>query len=225
MIGSGREKGGTSANGKQSWRELAGAGCGRINSPQARKRRQQKWLKLLGALVFLVAIISGLAWAVIAVKNSEEKIQITPTSKPIERILFTTDGVLPDAWLSSVVDLRPGMSMMEADIFALKKGIESEGQVASASVERVFPSDLRIQVKERNPVLRLVSVGADGRKIQSIVARDGTIYQGIGYPSATLQNLPYLQPYQKADGHFLPMVGVARVGDSTNISGRPKGRH
>lgn len=213
MIGTGKEKGGTSAKGKQSWRELAGPSRKRINSPQARKRRQEKWLKLAGGFALLVALIGGIVWAVITVKNREEQIQITPASKPIERIIFDTNGVLPDAWVSSVIDLRPGMSMMEADIHALKKQLEGEGQVKSASVERVFPSDLRILVTEHNPVMRLVLEGKDGRRLQRIVASDGTVYDGIGYPKATLRNLPFVQPHRRADGGFFPMSGIERVSE------------
>jgi cell division septal protein FtsQ len=213
MISRGKEKGGTSAKGKQSWRELAGPSRGRINSPQAHRRRQVKWLKLAGCLGLLVAIICGSIWALVLFKNREENMNLMPSSTPIKHLVFMTDGVLPNAWLSSVVDLRPGLSIMEADIYALKRGIEAEGQVESASVERVFPGALHIRVKERNPVLRLVTAEKGGVRRRHIVARDGTVYQGIGYSQATLQNLPYIQPYQKADQSYFPMKGIERVAD------------
>jgi cell division septal protein FtsQ len=213
MIGNGTEKGGTSANGEQSWRELAGPRRSRVNSPQARKRRQARWFKFLGMLALAAVVVGAIVWAGWALKNKEEQIQITPPSKPIERILFDTDGVLPDAWLSATVDLRAGMSMMEADIHALKKALESDAQVKAASVERVFPSDLRIVVSERQPALRLAVAGADGRRRQRIVARDGMVYDGIGYPKATLKNLPFVQPYQHVDGSFFPLRGIERVAD------------
>jgi len=50
MIGRGTSKGSSSADGSQSWRELAGSPRKRVNSPQARKRRQVKLLKLLTAV-------------------------------------------------------------------------------------------------------------------------------------------------------------------------------
>lgn len=213
MIGLGKDKGSTAASGEQSWRELAGPRRKRINSPQARKRRQQKWLKLFVVLLFIIGIVCLITWAVYELKNREEAIQISTPSKPIERILFDTDGVLPDQWLGSVIKLHAGMSLMEADIHRLKADLEAQGQVKSASVARVFPSDLKISIEERSPSLRLAVAGPNGTQILKLVARDGTVYNGVGYPKAMLQNMPYLQPYRSSEGKYLPMLGIERVAD------------
>lgn len=213
MIGDGKEKGGTSANGEQSWRELAGPRRSRVNSPQARKRRHKRWFKLFSMLALTALVVGGIARAGWLLNQRDEALQITPPSRPIERILFDTDGVLPDAWLSRTIDLRPGMSMMQVDIRHLKQALEAEAQVKSASVERVFPSDLRIVITEHQPVMRLAIATADGQRRQRIVARDGTVYDGVGYPRASLKNLPYVQPYQHPDGSFFPLRGIERVAE------------
>jgi len=213
MIGSGKQKGGTSAAGKQSWRELAGPRRSRVNSPQARKRRQSRWFKFFAGFVLLLMVIGGLARVGWTFKNRQQAIPMAPSSKPIERIIFDTDGVLSDNWLSQTIKLRPGMSMMEADIHALKKTVEADVQVKSASVERVFPSDLRIRVKERVPALRIAIAGSDGKRYLRLVARDGVVYDGIGYSKTRLKNLPFVQPYQHADGSFFPMRGIESVAE------------
>lgn len=100
---------------------------------------------------------------------------------------------------------------MEVDIHAMKQSLEAEGQVVSASVERVFPSTLKISIREREPVLRLAVEGPDGRPVERIVARDGMIYKGVGYPKSTLRSLPFLQPYQHSDGSIRPLRGIDRV--------------
>lgn len=220
MIGSGRQKGGTSAGGEQSWRELAGPRRSRVNSPQAKKRRRTRWVKFFFGLMVLCMVVSALTWVALALKQREKNIPITPSSKPIERIIFDTDGVLPDIWLSKTIRLRAGMSMMEADIHELKAHLEADAQVKSASVERVFPSDLRIRVEERLPALRLAIAGPDGQPRLRLVARDGAVYDGLGYPKATLKNLPYVQPYQHADGSFMPMRGIESVADLLDLARR-----
>src|SRR5690606_11036427 len=131
-----------SANGEQSWRELAGPRRRRINSRQARRRRLERLFKVALLFLALAAIAGAIIWGVTEYKSREEALPIKPPSKPIERILFQTNGVLPNKWLGTVVAIRPGMTMMEADIHQLKQAVEASGQVASASVERVFPSDL-----------------------------------------------------------------------------------
>jgi len=218
MIGSGKQKGGTSAGGEQSWRDLAGPRRSRVNSPPARRRRRIRLIKFFVGLLLILAVGGGLTWCVLAFQQREQKIPITPSSKPIERILFDTDGVLPDIWLSKTIKLRPGMSMMEADIYELKQALESDAQVKSASVERVFPSDLRIRVEERLPALRLAVAGPDGKPRLRLVARDGAVYDGLGYPKATLRNLPYVQPYQHADGSYTPMRGIESVADLLELA-------
>lgn len=211
MIGRGKEKSSSAPDGAQSWRELAGPSKRRINSPQARKRRKEKLLKLFGLLCAVLAVVSLITFGVVKFSQRESEISITPPSKPIEQILFDTNGKLPDAWLSKVVKIKPGMTLMEADIHGLKAQLESQGQVESASVERVFPNALRIQLKERVPALRLAVAMEDGRARARIVAKDGTVYDGVGYSKATLANLPYVQPYIHADGSVEPMRGIEHV--------------
>lgn len=213
MIGGGKNKGGTSASGSQSWRELAGSRKTRVNSPQARKRRRQKILKITGAILFVVAVLGGLIYGIVTLMHREEAIQMSPPSKPIERILFDTDGVLPNKWLRTVIQVHPGMTMMEADIHALKAQFEAQGQVKSAAVARVFPSDLKILIEERNPSMRLAVAGEDGMQELKLVARDGTVYKGLGYPKAMLQHLPFVQPYRNPEGKYFPMRGIERVAE------------
>ncbi|MFO8026232.1 MAG: FtsQ-type POTRA domain-containing protein [Opitutales bacterium] len=213
MIGRGRGKGGSAATGSQSWRELAGAPKKRINSPQAKKRRRTKLLKLSAAVLLLAVLIALVFWLSSVIKNREEPIQLSTPSREIQQIIFETDGVLPDRWLSSVIRLSKGTTMMEVDIHGMKQSLEDEPQVRSASVERVFPASLKISVKERQPVLRIAVAGPDGEPVQRIVARDGTIYEGTGYPGAALARMPFLQPYRHGDGRIRPLRGIGRVAD------------
>ena len=101
--------------------------------------------------------------------------------------------------------------MLEADLGRLASRLEAEKQVKSATVERVFPSSLRVRVRERVPVLRLVTEARDGRRSVRLVARDGTLYAGVGYPEGMRRRLPYLRPYRRPDGGVLPLAGVETV--------------
>lgn len=223
MIGDGKHKGSTSAGGEQSWRSLGGSGqSNRVKSPQARKRRLVHLLKLFGAFFLCLALIGSVAWAVIAFKNRLEPIQIGTPSKPVEKIIFDTDGVLPDAWLSTVIELRRDTTMMDIDIHLMKQQLKAHGQVKFASVEREFPNALKISVKEREPVMRMRVMGAGGQAELRIVARDGAIYKGVGYPKATLRKLPYVVPYQYPTGKFKPMRGIEEVAQLLEVTRRAK---
>lgn len=212
MIGGGKNKGSTSASGSQSWRELAGTPKRkRVNSPQAKKRRQVKLLKLLAGLFILAGMIALGFWVRSVLKDRDEPIQISTPSREIEQIIFQTDGVLPDRWLGTVIQMGKGTTMMEVDIHGMKQSLEEEPQVVAASVERVFPHSLKISVKEHEPVLRIAVEGPEGKPVLRVVGRDGTIYQGIGYPKATLASLPFVEPYRHSDGRIRPLRGIDKV--------------
>ncbi|MGZ0656239.1 cell division protein FtsQ/DivIB [Coraliomargarita sp. W4R53] len=221
MIGDGKHKGSTSAGGQQSWRSLAGGQRStRIKSPQARKRRQTQLLKLFGAFFTCCLLIGLLVWAVIAFKNRKEPLQMTTPSKPVEKVIFDTNGVLPSSWLGTVIELRRDTTMMEIDIYAMKQQLEAHGQVKSASVERQFPNALKIEIKEQEPVMRMRVMGANEQPELRIVSRDGIIYKGVGYPQATLRKLPYIIPYRHPKGGFKPLLGIDKVADLLEVTRR-----
>lgn len=219
MLGRGQHKGSTSAGGEQSWHSLAGGSRkSRVQSREARRRKHLRFFKLLGVLVALVIIAGGSYWGVRVFQASDNPMQVKTPSRPIERLLFDTNGVLPDSWLGTVIELRRGLTLMEIDIHSMKERLESHGQVASASVERVFPDALRIRIREREPVLRMRVASSSGQSGLRIVARDGTIYEGVGYAAATLRQMPFVVPYQHADGTIRPMRGIDRVAELMEVA-------
>ena len=214
MIGGSKNKGSTSAGENQTWRGLdGGSKRTRINSSQSRKRRQIQVFKLLGVFLVAVLFISAVVWAIIALNEREEPIQITTPSKPVEKILFDTNGVLPASWLGTLIELRRDTAMMEIDIHTIKQQLEAHGQVKSASIERQFPNALKIDIKEHEPVLRMRVMGANEQAEVRIISREGTIYKGIGYPRATLNKLPFVLPYQHPEGGISPMRGIGQVAE------------
>lgn len=220
MIGDRQHKGSSSAGNQQTWRELGGGDKRRtrIKSHQARKRRQLQIIKLSLAFLFCVLLVASVVWAVIAFKNREVSIQLSTPSKPVEKVIFDTDGVLPTSWLGSVIELRRDTTMMEIDIYGMKQQLEAHGQVKSASVERQFPNSLKIKIKEQEPVMRMRVMGANEQPELRIVSREGTIYRGVGYPQATLRKLPYLIPYRRPEGGVLPLVGIGAVADLLEVT-------
>ncbi|MFP4165554.1 MAG: cell division protein FtsQ/DivIB [Opitutales bacterium] len=216
MIRRGHEKGGLAARGEQSWRELAGPRKGRVQSRQARQRRRMKFLKLALGVCVLLGVTGGLLFGVRWWQESEP-VQREASTNPVERIHFSTDGVLPNSWLRTVIDLQPGMPLMEVDIHGMKRDMEEAGQVKWASVRRNFPAELRIRVRERTPVMRLATERNNGERRLRLVARDGTVYEGFGYPDATIRRLPFLIPYQHSDGSYLPLRGIETVAELLDL--------
>jgi cell division protein FtsQ len=78
------------------------------------------------------------------------------------------------------------------DIQAIKARLESDGQVAAATISRRFPSTLVVSLNERTPVARLVTRGEDGRAVVYLAAVDGFLYRGYGYDPGLIARIPFL---------------------------------
>ena len=207
-----------SAGGQQSWRVLQGRTSRSAPVENRAGRWQRRLLVAQRALIALVCVGVVLALILGGVyllrSGADRGLSIAAQSEPIRAILFDTDGVLDETWVSRTLELRSGMRLMEADVFALKQRLEAHGQVRSASVELVFPASIRIRLQERVPIMRIRTQGRnDPEPRQRLVARDGTIYDGDRYQTATLRALPHLIPYRYPDGSIAPLRGIERVAE------------
>lgn len=110
----------------------------------------------------------------------------------VEHITFTTDGVLDANWVCDEVGVNRGTTIASLDLFDIKKKLEDLGQVESAVVSRNLPGELAIRLKERVPLLRAVTLDADGKYHRVLIARDGIVYSGINYDASELRKLPYI---------------------------------
>ena len=90
--------------------------------------------------------------------------------------------------------------MMEVDIFELKKKLEAQPQILRAELERKFPNELRVQLFEQSPVLRLVIMDKRGRKQLKLVSKTGHIFTPIGYPIRELKKIAFCASLHKQSG-------------------------
>lgn len=218
MIRRGRIKAGTAANGAQSWRELEG-----IKKPP--RRTKWVWLRRLrnllkASLLFspVLALVAAGIWYWQESGKGRHASNTLPRAQPIEKILFKSNGVLPEQWLSQTLEIKSGTSLMDTDIHHLKYRLEQFGQVRSATVERIFPNALRISIEEHNPVLRMATQVNGGAVEQRLVSEEGTVYRGLGYKQSRLKKLPYVRPYLHDDGNYLPFSGISRVAELLKLA-------
>ena len=205
-----KHKASSNASGEQSWHNLTKSTSKAVVSPSFKLRRIRKALNI-GSIIFLIAVISGTIIFLVKYSAHTAQRSIASQTLPIERIEFNTNGVLTNQWLSSVVQLKMGTRLAEADISIIKAQLEAVGQVHFASVERVFPDALRIDIKEYKPIMRLVIEEPNKKRQLRIISSVGTIYQGIEYNNEELRKLPFLRPYFHQGGHYQPLQGIERV--------------
>jgi hypothetical protein len=173
----------------QSWRDLSGKKTGGNKRTRvARLRRLQGLFKTgLAALILLgaVAILLGVFtfW--------QFKPQMgTTTAEAALQIDFQTDGVLTRDWLRREIPGLKGKALRELDVAELKATLLAVGQVADARVALQLPATLKVQVKERNPMLRVRVRSDKGEPQLLLIGRDGFLYEGFGYPKEMLLRLP-----------------------------------
>lgn len=200
-----------SAISQQSWRQLEACGRSRIQSTKSNKRRFYNWSKRLFLCLILLVFTAGLYFLVTRQLIQPMSLEAQTPSAPIERIYYKTDGQLSNQWLQSFLALPPQTEMMEVDIFALKKKLEAYPQIIRAELERNFPNELRVQLSEQKPILRIVVMDRMGQKQVKVVSATGSIFTPMGYPARELKKLPFVRPYKTREGKHFPIRGMARI--------------
>ncbi|MDR2341282.1 MAG: FtsQ-type POTRA domain-containing protein [Puniceicoccales bacterium] len=107
----------------------------------------------------------------------------------IQNIEFSTNGCLDRTWILKVLQLQREMELNAVDVQACRNALMRASQVIDADVERVYPSTLRVRVRERIPIFKIRT--SDGRKFYLLDA-DGYVFEQIGTTKDKLIHIPYI---------------------------------
>lgn len=175
---------------KSSWRDIQQAN--RRLKPAKVSRRP--WLLFLFRGTLALLVLGGISSVVLGMVYIFNQLpQRAPAGLKVENeLVFKTNGVLREDWFRSRFGDLLQTEVREINVSDLKTRLEQEGQVASATVTVNLPSRLVILLAEREPILRVRVRSAGGPGQVLLVARDGTLYAGEGYPPDTLRRLPGL---------------------------------
>lgn len=209
---SAREKG--KGKPRSSWRDLQQKNRRAGSSRVSRRRRLAALLKGSLVILLLVAIAAGGAGLYYLYQRADKPVPEAATHPAME-LDFKTDGVLTRDWFRDSFGQYLRADVRQIDVALLKSLLEEVGQVAGATVTVNLPSRLVVRINERVPILRVRVRGPDGEPMRLLIARDGTLYPGFGYPEETLLRLPGvagLRVRQGADDRFLPVEGLEPVG-------------
>ena len=175
-----------------SWKKLVPKSSRRPASRAALHKRFSAAGKFFLLIVALAAFGYGFWWLDKLGRSSQGPLDITGPGVAISKVAFETDGVLSDRWFMNWFGPLRGRSLMDLDIDKIHGDLMTEDQISFARVTREFPDVLRIELKERQPLLVLRLGSKDGKVRDWLVSGDGTLYLGTGYPRSTLSHLPSL---------------------------------
>jgi cell division protein FtsQ len=172
-------------------------------------------LKIAGSVVFAAGVLWGIWETASALREGPQESQGVAVAAPVQNIEMVTDGVLDKAWLAHAMALPKKATLMDLDLGQLQGRLLASGQVASASVVRIFPATLRVRISERAPVARVLAQLGGSEPRAMLVARDGEVYEGAGYDLPLLDSLPWLDGVKLArrDGRIAPIEGMESVAE------------
>jgi len=175
-----------------------------------RRSRTRNFLFVAGAVFLSVVMIFGTYFLLF----ETDRLLGGGTTYPMKTLAFETDGTLSQEWIEERMALPEDTTLLQADIFRLREIIEAHPQVETCVIRKRFPDVLEVRLVERKPVLRVMVREAGGRR-EAFVARDGTIFPGIGLDRSSVRMMPFLTGVtlsEKAEG-FVPVAGFRTVAD------------
>jgi cell division protein FtsQ len=92
----------------------------------------------------------------------------------IQNVEIQTDGVISKDQLRRWSNVKAGANLFALDLANVKRSLEMESAVETASVEKVLPHTLRIRVTERDPIaqVNMACVDANGNLAVSVTQLD-----------------------------------------------------
>jgi len=205
--------------GDQSWHNLRDANVqsSRITTFASVYRRMRPFIKWAFFFLSFIAVFFFLKDFVFQGIASEKDTVSKNSGDYVKKVLFYTDGVLDEAWLSGVIQINRNMQLMDINIFEMKHSLERFDQVLEAEVIRVFPDALRVELKEEVPIFKLKMQTSEGVDFLRCVGKSGLVYEGVGYSETVINELPYLIPYRHSNQKYLPINGLEHVSPLINL--------
>jgi len=193
----------------QTWKNIKQEGKLRSTTQAARRRRLWRLAKLFQWGLLILILGGGLVYALWFSGKHIDEVAPLPERRGISRVDFGSDGVLKEDWFRERFVIE-GVLAEDFDVFELKAEIEGYGQVAKAAVSIELPDTLHVRVAERNPLLRARVRDEDGTIKVLLIAGDGTVFEGRGYPVQMLNRLPGLVGTQMrlVEGRYERVAGM-----------------
>ena len=195
-----------------SWRNIQQKNRHTKKTTKVARDRHLKFLLKVSVMVLMAAgTFAGMAYIYYMLQNGKD-VTVPMFAESVE-LDFDSDGVLTANWFREYYQETLRTDVREIDVSHLKEFLENRGQIEAATVAVSLPSTLRIELLEKEPILRVRIRDDQGNPLTLLVARDGTIYRGALYPPETLRNLPGvmgLRIKRNEDG-YAPISGLEDV--------------
>lgn len=194
----------------RSWRDIPQQLKPRAMSSGGRRRVMTAALRVVGVTGVGFALAWGLWVVADSLQENPRTMPVAAKNVPVRNFELTTDGVLDKSWLLHALALPKGASLMELDLQQLRARLLAHGQVNAATLMKNFPDTLGVHVTERSPIARVAARFGAGEPRTLLVARDGVVFDGVGFAPADVARLPWLDGVKlvRQGEAILPIAGM-----------------
>ncbi|HTZ20889.1 MAG TPA: FtsQ-type POTRA domain-containing protein [Opitutaceae bacterium] len=202
----------------RSWRDIPQEVKARSMSKSGRRRHALALAKMIGGTGLAGVLVWGAIELVTTIEQNPKEIARDTQSVPVKHLELVSDqGALDRAWLERTLALPKGVTLMELDLAKLQAKVLANSQVRTAVLTKSFPDKLTVAIVERTPIARLKAQLHPGELRDYLVARDGMLFDGLGYADELRDTLPWLdlgdaRLTRRGEG-FAPIEGMAVVAD------------
>lgn len=168
-------------------------------------------------------VLTGVCFGIYGLSSKIDLVQRSVLSgmgddPEIEEIRFQTDGVLTESFVKKHLNLYEGISLMNVDIFDIKRRLEEFEQIRSATIERsIAKAFINIRISERRPVFKMVVQGPGGSELR-LVDADGNSFKAHGFGRNALHRLPTIGgvALRSEGGTYLPIQEIGTLNHLQN---------
>ena len=200
------------AEASSSWRDIQ---QGNRRKKTTTKVARQRRLVILFRAALGILLLAAIGTGILGIRYFSRMTEEPPEAKALMQaeLVFKTDGVLGEDWFMARFGDVLRADVRQIEVGSVKANLEQEGQVSSATVTVSLPSRLIVGIQEREPILRLRISGEDGNPKVLLLARDGILYEGSGYPLDTLRRLPGAAgiKVRRMEQGYAPIEGIDAV--------------
>ncbi len=185
-------------------------------SPEGRRRFVLAMVRLTILAAVVIGVVAGIVEVTRALRENSRPAAVASGARLGAPLLETTGFLGGDpTWLGRTLALPRNVTLLALNLDELRARLLAQGQVQTAVLTKVFPATLRVRLTERTPIARLMAQGAGDEPRVFLVARDGVVFTGVGYPDNLVATLPWLEPARLARGGrgFEPIAGMAALAE------------
>jgi len=173
----------------KNWRDLKKSPK-KKNVPLSFNAKVRKFYSLFKftSITLIICALLGSFWYVYQSGLIQE--YLYKNSDCVKKVIFKSDGKITAKWMVEFVDIEKGTPLALVNIFEIKEKIEDLSQVKSASVVRIYPDTIQIEIEEHDSFAKIFENNTRDKIL--IMSSDGMFFNPICFDEDALASLPLI---------------------------------